>query len=472
MALVAGVDSSTQSTKVEVRDADTGALVASGRAGHPHTSPPRSEQDPNSWWTAFETAWKAAGAPEVAAISVAGQQHGMVATDEHGVPVRPAKLWNDTETDPDVGWLIKKLGGPEAWADAVGTVPVPALTVTKLSWLHRSDPDAWARMRRVCLPHDWLTWRLTGNLFTDRGDASGTGYWSPIEERYRYDILEIVGADLDWKSMLPEVLGPSESAGEWADGPRGARVACGTGDNMAAALGTGLGPGEISISLGTSGTAYAVSDRPTRDATGAVAGFADATGRYLPLVCTLNATKVTDAVARLLGVDEERLGVLAMNASPGSSGVTVLPWFDGERTPNRPHATGIVSGLRSDVTREQLARSAFEGVVCGLLDGIDALDAAGVPVEGARIVLVGGGAHSPAYRRVVADLSGMAVVVPEDAEHVAKGACVQAAALLDGAHVSDVAHSWKGTPVTELEPDPDVDRAAIRDAYRALRDLV
>ncbi len=150
----------------------------------------------------------------------------------------------------------------------------------------------------------------------------------------------------------------------------------------------------------------------------------------------------------------------------------MLPWFDGERTPNRPHATGIVSGLRSDVTREQLARSAFEGVVCGLLDGIDALNAAGVPVEGARIVLVGGGAHSPAYRRVVADLSGMSVVVPEDAEHVAKGACVQAAALLHGAHVSDVAHGWKGTPVTELEPDPDVDRAAIRDAYRSLRDLV
>ena len=216
-----------------------------------------------------------------------------------------------------MGWLIKKLGGAEAWAEAVGTVPVPALTITKLSWLHRSEPEAWARMRRVCLPHDWLTWRLTGNLVTDRGDASGTGYWSPIEERYRYDILEIVGADLDWKSMLPAVLGPSESAGEWADGPGSARVACGTGDNMAAALGTGLGPGEISVSLGTSGTAYAVSDRPTARRDGRGRGFADASGRYLPLVCTLNATKVTDAVARLLGVDEERLGVLAMSASPG-----------------------------------------------------------------------------------------------------------------------------------------------------------
>ena len=179
MVLVAGIDSSTQSTKVEVRDADSGDLVASGRAPHPHTSPPRSEQDPNAWWSAFESAWKRAGSPQVAALSVAGQQHGMVATDDEGTPVRPAKLWNDTESAPDVGWLVKKLGGAAAWAEAVGSVPVPALTITKLSWLHRTEADAWARMRHVCLPHDWLTWKLTGRLVTDRGDASGTGYWSP-----------------------------------------------------------------------------------------------------------------------------------------------------------------------------------------------------------------------------------------------------------------------------------------------------
>ena len=179
MVLVAGIDSSTQSTKVEVRDADSGDLVASGRAPHPHTSPPRSEQDPNVWWSAFESAWKRAGSPQVAALSVAGQQHGMVATDDEGTPVRPAKLWNDTESAPDVGWLVKKLGGAAAWAEAVGSVPVPALTITKLSWLHRTEADAWARMRHVCLPHDWLTWKLTGRLVTDRGDASGTGYWSP-----------------------------------------------------------------------------------------------------------------------------------------------------------------------------------------------------------------------------------------------------------------------------------------------------
>jgi xylulokinase len=248
----------------------------------------------------------------VEAISVAGQQHGMVATDEHGTPVRPAKLWNDTETAPDVGWLIKKLGGPEAWAEAVGSVPVPALTITKLSWLHRSEADAWARMRHVCLPHDWLTWKLTGRLVTDRGDASGTGYWSPIEERYRYDLLEIVGADLDWKEMLPTVLGPSELAGEWTAGEGRPKVACGTGDNMAAALGTGLGGRDLDVARHLGNRVRR--ERSRRATHGAVAGFADATGKYLPLVCTLSATKVTGAVARLLGVDDERLGVLALDA--------------------------------------------------------------------------------------------------------------------------------------------------------------
>ncbi len=223
MALVAGIDSSTQSTKVEIRDADTGALVASGRALHPHTSPPRSEQDPNAWWSAFESAWAQAGAPQVAALSVAAQQHGMVVTDDDGTPVRPAKLWNDTESAPDVGWLVKKLGGSAAWAEAVGSVPVPALTITKLSWLHRTEPDAWARMRRVCLPHDWLTWKLTGRLVTDRGDASGTGYWSPLEERYRFDLLEIVGSELDWKAMVPDVLAPADRAGIWEAGTGASR---------------------------------------------------------------------------------------------------------------------------------------------------------------------------------------------------------------------------------------------------------
>ena len=278
------------------------------------------------------------------------------------------------------------------------------------------------------------------------GDASGTGYWSPAAGEYRYDLLEIVGADIDWPSVVPPVLAPDETAGRWIEGTGQPVVACGTGDNMAAALGVGLGPGQVALSLGTSGTAYVVSDRPTADSTGAVAGFADATGRFLPLVCTLNAAKVTDAIARLVGVDHDRLDRLALDAPPGAGGLTLLPWFDGERTPNRPEATGKLVGLRTDVSRDQLARAAYEGVVCGLLDGLDALDAAGAPVAGARIVLVGGGSRSIAYQRVVADLSGQTVEVHGDEEQVAKGACVQAAAALHGTSPTAIAAAWKRPP--------------------------
>jgi xylulokinase len=213
---------------------------------------------------------------------------------------------------------------------------------------------------------------------------------------------------------------------------------------------------------------YTVSERPTADATGRVAGFADATGRYLPLVCTLNATKVTDAVARLLGVDHERLDAIALESEPGASGVVVVPYFDGERTPNRPDARGRVEGLRADVTREQLARAAFEGVVCGLLDALDALDEAGVDAGG-RIVLVGGGSRSRAYQRVLADVSGRPVHVPKAAEHVAAGACVQAAAALYGRPPTDIAAAWSLGAATQIDPDITVERDAIRAAYAAAR---
>ncbi len=460
MPLVLGVESSTQSTKVEVRDADTGALVAEGRAPHPPTQPPCSEQAPRAWWEAFEQA--RTGAPSVDAIAIAGQQHGLVVCDAHGAVIRPAKLWNDTQSAPDGDWLRSKLDDA-AWANACGSVPVAAFTITKLSWLHRTEPDAWARIARVCLPHDWLTAQLTGAFTTDRGDASGTGYFSAATGEYRFDLLAIVDADLDWATCVPRVLAPTDVAGTHGR----AVVAPGTGDNMAAALGVGLQRGDVAISIGTSGTVFAVSDTATHDASGAVAGFADATGRFLPLVCTLNATKVTDAIARLLGVDHAGFDELALQSPPGADGVTLVPYFDGERTPNRPDATGTLAGLRSDVTREQVARAAIEGVVCGLLDGLDALQAAGVGAPG-RLVLVGGGARSRAFRQVVADCSGRPVTVPHATEHVAAGACVQAAAVLHGRAPEAVAAAWQLGAGDVVEPVPDADRDAIRARYRAV----
>ncbi len=365
MSLVAGVDSSTSACKIEVRDVDTGELVASGRSPHPPTTPPRSEQHPDAWWSAFEEAAHQAdlhGANRPAAIAVGGQQHGLVVLGVHGAVLRPAKLWNDTESADDAAALVDVLG-PEAWATACGSVPVPSFTITKLAWLKRREPETFAEMARVLLPHDWLTHRLTGGFSTDRGDASGTGWWSPAEEVYREDLLALVDDSLSVDVLLPRVLGPTEAAGDW----EGAVVGPGTGDNMAAALGLGMGPGDLALSLGTSGTAFMVSDAPSADPSGVVAGFADATGRYLPLVCTLNATKVTDAVARLLGVGPRELDELASAAPPGAGGLVLVPHFDGERTPNRPDAAGHLTGIRSDVSREQFARAAYEGVVCNLL---------------------------------------------------------------------------------------------------------
>ncbi|MGH9068683.1 MAG: xylulokinase [Acidimicrobiales bacterium] len=483
MRVVAGVDSSTTATKVELRDAGTGALLAMARALHPPTSPPRSEQDPASWWEALREACHQALAGgacrpgDVDGLSVAAQQHGMVALDGAGEPVWPAKLWNDTQSAPDARVLIERLGGPASWAASCGTVPVAAFTVTKLAWLRRCHPGAFARLDRVLLPHDWLTWRLTGRSVTDRGDASGTGYWGPSEEGWRTDLLRLVDDQTAWEGALPEVLGPAEQAGELGPGaaadlglaPDGVAVGPGTGDNMAAALGLGLAPGDVAISIGTSGTVYAVAEAPTADPTGAVAGFADATGRFLPLVCTLNATKVTDAWARILGVDRAELDSLALSAPPGAGGVVLVPYLDGERTPNRPLATGTLTGLRSDSSRAQVARAAVEGVVCGLLDGLDSLAGAGVAVDG-QLTLTGGGARSEAYRRVLADLSGREVMVPEDQEMVARGACLQAAAVAGGVSVHDILGTWPRPRETGVEPSPGVDATGIRERYKEAAD--
>jgi xylulokinase len=473
--LVLGVDSSTQSTKVELRDADDGRLVAVGRAPHPPTTPPRSEQDPEAWWGALRAAVASLPGVEIAAVSVAAQQMGLVVLDALGNVVRPAKLWNDTESAPESRRLVERLGAG-AWARACGSVPVASFTITKLAWLKEHEPSSWARLARVLVPHDWLTWRLTGRFVTDRGDASGTGWWSPAEGRYREDLLAMVDEGRDWTPALPVVLGPLDVAGRvtkdaarlLAPGLEGALVAPGTGDNMAAALGVGLRAGEPVVSLGTSGTVYTVSERPVVDATGSVGSYADATGRYLPLACTLNATKVTDTFARVLSLGREAFDEAALATPAGARGLVLVPYLDGERTPNRPDATGTLVGLRSDVTAGDIARAAFEGVVCGLLDALDALSATSADVTG-RLLLVGGGARSAAYRRVVADLAGRQVTVPRGDELVATGACVQAAAVLYQRPPEDVARAWGLGEGDVVDPDPRVDAQAVRAAYARAR---
>lgn len=470
MEVVCGVDSSTQSTKVELREIDSGALVATASAPHPPTEPPVSEQDPTAWWEALVSALGQVSAHlgEVIGVSVAGQQHGLVVLDDDGHVVRPAKLWNDTTSSPQADALVARLGA-SGWAQASGSVPVAAFTITKLAWLAEHEPEALGRVAQVMLPHDYLTWRLSGQAVTDRGDASGTGWWDPGRGEYRPELLALATGGVE--VGLPRVLGPTEAAGSvTADVglPAGAAVGPGTGDNMAAALGLGLAPGDAVVSLGTSGTAFAVSERPTADPEGFVAGFADATGRYLPLVCTLNATKVTDAVQGWLGVERDELARLALDAPP--DGPVLVPYLDGERTPNLPDAAGLLVGLRTSTTRAELARAAHLGVICGLLDGVDALSSAGVVVDGRRF-LVGGGARSAAYRQLLADAAAVSVVVPHTDETVATGAAVQAAVVATGRSFAEVTEAWGLGAGDTVDPRPRVDSAALRAFYAQAREL-
>jgi len=479
--LVAGIDSSTQSCKVVIRDAGTGELVRHGSAPHPDGT----EVDPAAWAAALDKAVAAAGGLEdVAALSVAAQQHGMVCLDENGEVVRPALLWNDTRSAQAATDLLDETAqavpANQYWAEAMGSVPVAAFTVAKLRWLAEHEPKNADRTAAVCLPHDWLTWRLLGpaagerlnELTTDRSDAAGTGYWSPATGEYRLDLLQQA---FGRTPAVPRVLAPCEVAGRIASesglipgpgpgsSPR-ALVGPGAGDNAAAALGLGARPGDVVVSLGTSGTVFAVCDTPTADPTGTIAGFADATGRYLPLVCTLNAARVLDAAAALLGVSLDELSRLALSAAPGADGLTVIPYLEGERTPDRPDSTGAIHGLRlATSTPAHLARAAVEGMLCGLADGLDALAEAGVPID--RVLLIGGGSRSEAVRRIAPSVLGYPVAVPPTGEYVADGAAVQAAWVLNGGAEPPVWQTGQ-TETYDAAPLP-----WLRDRYRSLRDL-
>jgi len=442
MPLVAGVDCSTQSTKVLVVDLDDGRVVASGAASHDVEGDRGArESDPVAWEVSVATALDKTGyAAEVAAISVAAQQHGMVVLDGSGRPVRKAPLWNDTRDAADARALVTALGGAEAAARRVGSVLTTSFTVAHWAWLRRTEPEVAAATRQVMLPHDYLNLRLTGQSTTDRSDVSGTGWWSPADEAYAADVLALDLVQLD-AAYLPTVLGPDGLAGQVTQGaaeryglPPGALVACGAGDNAAGALALDIGPGEAALSLGTSGTVYAPTGAPTADPTGTMAGFASADGRYLPLTATLNATVAIDRVCDWLGVGRE--DVLA------SDGVTFLPWLGGERTPNVPNASGMMSGLRYDTDKRSILEAAYEGLVATLLEAIAFLDQWAPQRTDAPLLLLGGGARGTAWQQSVLRLSGRPVLVVEMGELVAYGAAIQACAALTGEPLGAVSKRW------------------------------
>jgi xylulokinase len=477
--VVLGIDSSTQSCKAEVRDADTGALLGTGSAPHPPAFPPSSEQHPEDWWTAavaaITSALASAGCSsrEVAALSVAAQCHGLVPLDGNGRVLRPAKLWNDTTSTPQLRRL-REFVDDAVWARRVGSVPTAAFTVGKLAWLASEEPHHFDALRHVLLPHDYLTLRLTGRHVTDRSDASGTGYYDAVRAEYALEILDAVAPRGDWPDLLPEVLGPSEPAGtvlpQVADELGLAEttlVGAGGGDQHAAALGLGLRGGDLLYVLGTSGVVAASSPVPVNDITGTVDGVADMVGGYLPLVSTLNAARVTDAFGRWLGVDHDELSRLALAAAP-TPGPVLVAYLDGERKPDLPEAHGVLAGLTSATTREEIARAAFEGVLLGLVRGQDHLEACGVSLSG-RVLAAGGGSRSAAYTQLLADLLGQPVEVAETAlalEASARGACVQATAVATGADVAQVAEAW--APLTQVRSAPRTTGRDPRGLYAAV----
>lgn len=476
--LVAGVDSSTQSCKVVIRDAETGALVRSGSAKHPDGT----EVHPSHWWAAFQEAAAAAGGlDDVEAIAVGGQQHGMVALDHNGEVIRDALLWNDTRSAGAARDLIADYGtltgrdGALAYAQDIGVVPVASFTATKVRWMRDHEPENMAKVAAIALPHDWLTWQIIGAggepgaardlsaLATDRSDASGTAYFNSTSGEYDRTLFELAAGEGAFDAItLPRVLAPQESAGRT---PWGALVGPGAGDNAGAALGLGAAAGDIVLSVGTSGVVTAVSSTQVCDATGNVAGFASATGDFLPLVCTINASRIIDVARRILGVDYDELAQLALAAPPGAGGLVLVPFFEGERTPNRPDATGTLHGMTlENTTPQNIARAAVEALLCSLADGVDALRELGVDVR--RLVLIGGGAQSPATRAIAPQVFGLPVTVPASGEYVADGAARQAAWTLLG---GDTPPQWPlaGAEVFEGEEQP-----IIREQYARVRDLV
>ena len=463
--LVAGVDSSTQSCKVVIRDAVTGELLREGRASHPDGT----EVNPTLWVSALDTAIKdAGGLADVQAISIGGQQHGMVALDENGAVIRDALLWNDTRSAAAADALNSEIGGPAEMAKQVGSVLVASFTATKLRWLADAEKDNAAKVAGVALPHDWLSWQLQhspgeakdfSKLFSDRSEASGTGYFDPSTSTYKREILALA-LRTEREIHLPKIISPADFGGIT---PSGVKIAPGAGDNAAAALGVQAQPGDVVVSLGTSGTAFAISDTPTHDSSGAVAGFADATGRFLPLVCTLNAARILDAATRILGKSHDEIGSLALSAKPGANGLSLLPYFEGERTPNRPSATGVFSGMNlNNSNPADIARAMVEGMLCGLVDAVDSLEKLGVDVK--RIILIGGAAKNPAVAQIAAALFGREVLLPPAGEYVANGAARQAAWALLGEEIAPV---WDLGKIDRVSADATPE---VITRYRTLRD--
>ncbi len=483
--LFVGIDNGTQGTKCVVYSRRRKTILASAYAPHAliENEAGRREQEPQ-WWidAAARTLDEALAAPgvdpqAVAAIAVSGQQHGCVALDRDGRPLRPAKLWCDTETVPQCERITAAVGGRDAVVAAIDNTVAAGFTASKVLWLKEHEPALYDRLATVLLPHDYLNFWLTGERKTECGDASGTAYFDVRRRTWSEPLIRAIDPSGRFASCLPEIIAADEPVGvirpEIARrfGLRGnALVAAGGGDNMMAAIGTGnVAPGTVTASLGTSGTIFAFSDKPVIDPHGELAAFCSSSGGWLPLVCTMNVTVATEQTRALLGLDVKAFDALVAQAPAGAAGIRLLPYFNGERTPALPKARATFSGISStNFSRENMARAAMEGATLGLRYGMDILRRLGVTPD--EIRLVGGGAKSAIWRRIAADVFGCPVVCPVSAEAGAMGCVVQAMWCADK-------QSGIRTPITELAAEaiqldpasrtaPGADAARYETVYR------
>ncbi len=465
-----GIDSGTQGTKALVVDIDTGRVVGRGRAPHAMIAglpPGASEQDPATWVRAMDaavaTALKEAriDPAKVVSLGVSGQQHGFVPLDAKGLPVRPAKLWNDTSTVRETEEIVAALGGRRAFIDRLGIALAVGFTASKVLWLKRHEPKSFKKLATVLLPHNYLNFRLTGRRHMEYGDASGTGLMDV--RKLRWDEAAVRAVDEELASKLPPLAHPREPAGpakaDWASrfGMGRVLVASGGGDNMMAAIGSGnVSPGVCTLSLGTSGTVYSHSARPFVDPEGEIAAFCDSTGGWLPLLCTMNVTNTTEIVKSLFGLDNPGLERLARRAGAGADGLLFLPFVDGERVPVLPSARAVFFGLdRKTFDAAHIVRAVMEGTVLNLGYGFARMKELGL--EPSEVRATGGGAQSRLWLQIVADVFGTPVVTLREAEAAAYGAALQSVwnwRLAEGetVDIADIAERWVAKGRLAAEP--------------------
>lgn len=455
MSIVLGVDAGTQSIKVVVYDAESGSSLASASAPlELHQTDSGVAEQHAVWWLQGLGIALAQIAPQlrqqVSAIGVCGQQHGFVPLDAAGAPLIPVKLWCDTSTTAECDWLTEQVGGPGACLAATGNLILPGYTASKVLWFRNTYPDLYARMHSILLPHDYLNFYLTGTCCMEAGDASGTGFFDVRRRQWSEPILRAIDPNRDLREVLPEVAVEPGIAGRLRAPvaaelglPAGIPVSSGGGDNMMAAIGTGnVLPGRVTMSLGTSGTVFSYADRPIVDdlgeeTQGQIAAFCSSTGGWLPLLCTMNCTNATELARGLFAADLNAFEQHLQASPRGARGVLAVPYFNGERTPNLPQGKACILGLDSqNMQPDNILRAAVEGVTLGLRTGLDRLAALGIDTE--EIVLTGGGANSPIWRQMVADVCNAPVTILQDSEAAALGAALQALAVSSGKELVEI----------------------------------